>query len=211
MQSETKISIEAQRAKLIVQTKPLILASASPRRNELLKLLPYQFETIPSNVNENLSNYEGPSDYARELALRKAQQVAHHNKEHLVIGCDTIVSFGDQILGKPTDAKEAFNTLKALSGNVHKVITAYCICEQTLESKHIIYCQREIITEVKFDHLEDDEIHQYIETKSPFDKAGSYGIQDQFAAFFVKSLKGDYYNVVGLPINDIYQSLKHII
>lgn len=171
----------------------LILASKSPRRCELLKYISDVFEVIPSScdetVPEGLDAYEVP-DF---LSVRKALDVAKLNPDALVIGCDTVVIIDNTILGKPRDTEDAFNMLCSLSGRTHTVVSGVCLC---LKGKTMSFSSH---TDVTFYSLKEEDIIKYLESSSPLDKAGSYGIQDG-AALFVESISGDYYNVVGLPI-----------
>lgn len=171
----------------------LVLASKSPRRSELLKYITDEFEIIPSNcdetVPEGLDVYEVPEF----LSVRKALDVAKNSPDALVIGCDTVVIIDNTILGKPHDIEEAFNMLCSLSGRTHTVVSGVCLC---FKGKTMSFSSR---TDVTFYSLKEDDIIKYLDSGSPLDKAGSYGIQDR-AALFVESISGDYYNVVGLPI-----------
>lgn len=171
----------------------LVLASKSPRRCELLKYITDEFEIIPSNcdetVPEGLDVYEVPEF----LSVRKALDVAKNSPDALVIGCDTVVIIDNTILGKPHDIEEAFNMLCSLSGRTHTVVSGVCLC---FKGKTMSFSSR---TDVTFYSLKEDDIIKYLDSGSPLDKAGSYGIQDR-AALFVESISGDYYNVVGLPI-----------
>lgn len=176
----------------------LNLASASPRRRELIKKLTFvDAESISSDFDESLiSTKTHPEIYAIRLAYEKAKNV--YNKNHLpTLGVDTIVVINNQILGKPTDVEDARRILKLLSGVTHKVISGFCL-----------YCSEKQVfdyeeTFVTFDSFDSDFIDSYISTGSSFDKAGAYGIQDDMIKSVTKSITGDYYNIVGLPINSI--------
>lgn len=170
---------------------PYILASASPRRKELLSQILSEFEIIPAKKEEKVNSSLLPEQIACALAESKCDEVFENNTDVTVIGCDTIVVFENQILGKPKDGGDAFNTLKMLSGKTHFVITAVCVRNKY---KKIIEFDR---TEVQFNDLSDDFIKTYVDSGSPLDKAGSYGIQD---GGLVKEYIGDYTNVVGLPV-----------
>lgn len=207
---ETKISIHVQTAKQIVQPKRLILASASPRRKELIKLLPYEFEIQPSSVHEEVNEDVSPIVFAKILAARKASDVADNNPACIVVGCDTIVCLDGAILGKPTTLDEAINTLQLLSGKKHKVITSIAAIEKKDDALYTHFSLA-VETEIHFAELQKEEIQRYVYEMRPLDKAGSYGIQDKYAALFVKSIIGDFYNVVGLPVNELYDSLKKIL
>lgn len=185
----------------------IILASKSPRRKYLLELLNLQFEVQGSDIEETYS-YSNPTDIVKYLASIKATDVAQHHNNAIIIGADTIVTLNGEILEKPLDQTHAFEMLKTLSDNTHEVYTGVSIIKKKdakLE-EYVFYEQ----TKVTFAPLEDEEIHKYIATGSPMDKAGAYGIQDDWGAVFVKRIEGDYYNVVGFPLHSFYQHIKSI-
>lgn len=169
-----------------------ILASASPRRKELLGQILTKFEVIPANADEKVNMSLFPDKMACALAESKCDEVFLKNPYKTVIGCDTIVVFNGKILGKPKDKEDAFNTLKMLSGKTHFVITGVCVRSPF---KKLVDFDK---TEVKFNILSDEFIKQYVDSGSPMDKAGSYGIQD---GGIVNEYYGSYTNVVGLPVN----------
>ena len=182
-----------------------LLASNSPRRRELLQNAGFEFEVVPSSVEEGdpLSG-ESPDDYARRLARAKALDVAAASPPGtLVLGADTTVTIGGLVLGKPSGPFDAARMLHILSGQTHQVITAICLVrapDQVLALKHEV-------TFVTFRDLTEDEIRDYVASHEPFDKAGGYAIQG-FASKFVTHIDGCYFNVVGLPIPLLYQTLK---
>ncbi len=178
-----------------------ILASASPRRRELLSHILKEFEVIPAKGEEKVNLSLFPEQMACSLAESKCDEVFKNNPSATVIGCDTIVVFGQEILGKPKDRDDAFATLKRLSGKTHYVITAVCV--QNKYKKVTDYDK----TEVKFNILSDDFIKIYVDSGSPLDKAGSYGIQD---GGLVKEYFGNYTNVVGLPLPLTKQLLEKV-
>jgi len=181
---------------MIVQPDlPVILASASPRRKELLEQLGLQFEVDPAHIDESMSLNENPLKYVRRLSEEKGKAIADKHPEHIVISADTIVVYNEEMLGKPIDKADAFRMLRLLSGNTHKVITAFSIF---CGVKNINLTEDEL-TEVHFRDLSDADIDEYIEGGSPMDKAGAYGIQDVKAAL-VRSISGCNYNVIGFPI-----------
>ncbi len=185
-----------------------ILASASPRRKELLAQAGFTFKVIPSTVEEIVSKTV-PEEVVMELALQKATDVYKANKQNdlMVIGSDTIVAYDGEILGKPTDTEDAFNMLSMLSDRTHQVYTGVALIINENGCKNtVLFYER---TDVTFSAITSQEIDDYIETGDPMDKAGSYGIQGPFA-IHVKSIKGDYNNVVGLPIARIYQEIKKL-
>lgn len=167
-----------------------ILASASPRRRELLKKLIDFFEVQPSQAEEKLS-IDDPAQLARALASAKCLDVAQRNPGAAVIGADTVVAFGGRILGKPKDRNDARDTLRLLSGRTHQVYTGVCVVAGG-SVRSGVEC-----SEVTFYPLTEAAIEAYLDTGSPMDKAGSYGIQDGFG--IVESYRGDYGNIVGLP------------
>jgi septum formation protein len=184
---------------------PLVLASQSPRRSLLLRNLGFEFEVITSEKEDKLDELDLPAmDYAIHLALLKAEHVAEQiHSDAIVLGADTIVVLGDEILNKPKDSADAYAMLSKLSGNTHIVYTAIALVS-SLNKRVLTDIQR---TEVTFRELSDEEINAYIGTGSPMDKAGAYGIQDDFGAVFVSNISGCYYNIVGLPLELLYSSL----
>ncbi|MCI5620332.1 MAG: Maf family protein [Lachnospiraceae bacterium] len=189
----------------------MILASASPRRRELLALLGLDYEVIPAEGEEHISKNE-PSEVVEELAMTKATEVYEKllkEKEEpiLVIGADTVVVDQNQILGKPKDAEDAVSTLNRLQNHTHQVYTGVAI-RIWRDGKSISRVFHEK-TDVTMYPMTTEEIMDYVSGGEPMDKAGSYGIQGQ-AARFVKSICGDYNNVVGLPVARLYQELKEI-
>jgi len=193
----------------------VILASASPRRKELMALLQMPFEIITSGIEEKVTKTV-PSEVVEELSLQKAEDVFCKltgdasqvmEEDLLVIGADTVVAIDGKILGKPTDEKDAEEMLQLLSGRGHEVFTgvSMILYHGGKVSKQVF----SVRTEVVFRSLTPQEIRDYIQTKEPMDKAGSYGIQG-FGAKFVKEIHGDYFNVVGLPVSEIYEHLREI-
>lgn len=182
----------------------IILASASPRRCELLKRIYSEFEVIPSSAEETVPESVKWDYHAEFLAVRKALQVAENHRDSLVIGCDTVVVDNGRVLGKPVDEDDAYNMLKNLSGKTHSVITGVCFCYM---GKSFSFSSE---TLVSFYELSDDEIRKYIAGGEPVDKAGAYGIQGD-GGLFVKEIKGDFYNVVGLPVAELNRRIKQFI
>ena len=179
----------------------IILASNSPRRKELLEKHKISFVVKPSNVNEvidkNLSVYEN----AMNLAKIKALDVFNRNQEEVVLAADTIVVYENEILGKPIDEMDAFRMLKLLSGKTHEVITGVALF--TKDSQIIDY----EVSKVTFNKITEEEILEYIKTKEPMDKAGSYAIQG-IGSKFVKSYEGEFDNIVGLPMKLVLKMLS---
>lgn len=210
----------------------IILASGSPRRRELLSQAGYEYTVVTSDVDEETDTLV-PKDYVMALAERKARAVYSMEKEKrfdfeksmvvqeaavdeiksaadgfVVIGADTVVALNNRILGKPYDYDDAYNTLNSLSGQTHHVYTGVSIIYYDGEksrTKTFYEC-----TEVTFYPMTHEEIVWYLSTKEPFDKAGSYGIQGM-GGIFVEEIKGDYNNVVGLPLARLYHELENII
>lgn len=185
----------------------IILASQSPRRKKLLKQLGFGFEIQPSSVNES-SNETNPIRLVEELALKKAKDIAQKNPNSFVIGSDTIVVHKGLILGKPETNAEASKMLNNLSDTQHQVHTGVALIQTDNNSQISKTVSFTDATTVFFHKLDQLEIDAYISTGSPMDKAGSYGIQDDLGAVFIKRIEGDFYNVVGLPINKVYYQLK---
>lgn len=182
--------------------KKLILASKSPRRRYLLTQAGLVFSVIPSTVDESSISISSPSLFAKVLAEAKAIDVSEKHPESWVIGADTIVLIDGLILGKPESREHAAEMLNRLSGQTHQVITGYCICQQA-SGKRI---NDSIKTDVTFKKLSEKEIQWYIHTSEPFDKAGAYAIQG-LGTFLVKSIRGSYTNVVGLPVCEVIECL----
>ncbi|MBQ6848245.1 MAG: septum formation protein Maf [Clostridia bacterium] len=180
--------------------KALILASASPRRRELLSLITDKFTILPSDANEVVPSSVSADKTAEYLACLKAKSVAEKHPQSIVLGADTCVVLADEILGKPKNKDDARRMLRMLSGKVHKVITGCAIAENKKTTSFSVE------TEVEFYPLTDTEIEEYINTTEPYDKAGGYGIQGK-ASLFVKGINGDYFNVVGLPVAELSRKL----
>lgn len=181
-----------------------ILASKSPRRIEILKENNYDFKVFSSSVEEIVNKDVTPDNNAVSIALSKALDVFKEHQNEVVVAADTIVVLDDVILGKPIDEADAFNMLKKLSNRTHQVITAVAIVNK---NKQITFYEESLVT---FNNLTDEEIDEYIKTKEPMDKAGSYGIQG-IGQRLVKSYKGDYYNIMGLPINMFNSKIKEVL
>lgn len=179
----------------------LILASASPRRAEILQFARIPFEVIPANVAEDTDRTADPIDVVNILSRKKANAVAAHYPDRVVLAADTVVVLGKKILEKPTDERDAYDMLSSLSGNTHKVLTSFTLGRG---SDMITEC---VATSVNFRTLSKEEILSYIASKDPFDKAGAYGIQGG-ACVFVRSIDGDYFNVVGLPVCRVFELLS---
>lgn len=182
----------------------IVLASSSPRRKELLSKFNIDIEIIKSEIIEKIKENESPYEIAMSLALQKAIDVASDIKEEkIVIAADTIVVYGDNILGKPNSKEEAFNMIKMLSGNKHSVITGLCILKANSDLKIVDYVETKVI----FRNLSQDKINNYLDTNEYEDKAGAYGIQG-FGSVLVKSFEGSYTNIVGLPVERVDELLE---
>lgn len=182
----------------------IVLASASPRRKKLLEELGFQLTVDPSDVEEVFDESKEPSQMASLLAEKKAVDVALRYPNDIVLGADTIVVIDGLMLAKPTDAEDAKSMLRLLSGRSHQVWTAVSLVQMST-NKSVCFAE---CTEVQFAALNNSEIDAYVSGGSPLDKAGAYGIQDDWGAVFITGIVGDYYNVVGLPLHALYRHLK---
>ncbi len=182
----------------------MILASGSPRRKELLSILNYPFEVIPSDYEETINENNKLEEEIKKLSFGKAKTVFDLHPNDLVIGADTIVTINNKVLGKPKTPEKAFEMLKELSGKKHTVITGVTIINK---EKHDTFA---VLSDVYFNKLSDDEINEYIKTNEPLDKAGGYAIQGE-ASKFIKKIDGDYYAIMGLPVSELYIRLKQFI
>ena len=179
----------------------IILASASPRRKELLTLAGLEYEVVVSQCEEVLPDGITPDKAVEELARQKAEDVFSRNSDAMIIAADTVVALDNTILGKPKDEDDAFSMLSSLSGRKHTVFTGVCI--KTKDKTDIFH----VATDVEFYDLSEKEIKDYIATKEPMDKAGAYGIQGK-GFVLVKGIHGDYFNVVGLPLSETVRHLN---
>lgn len=187
--------------------KNIILASASPRRRELLDTVGIPFSVCPSQGEEKI-RVSSPAEIVEELSEQKAREVfLKTSGEVLVIGADTVVAAKGNILGKPKNRKEAIQMLKKLQGASHEVYTGVTMLsrDENGEQQKTFH----VMTAVEFYPMSEEEIESYVDTGEPMDKAGAYGIQGK-AGIFVKEIRGDYNNVVGLPVARLYQELKQI-
>jgi len=186
--------------------KRIILASTSPRRQELLKAAGFEFEIRPPEVNENIIGTKSFSDLAEALAKRKAEVVRNtEGDDAVIIGADTIVVLDNEVMGKPTSSEEAIGMLKRLSGRTHDVITGVCVLS---DSQVNTFSES---TAVTFKQLSDEEIAHYVEVYKPFDKAGAYGIQEWIGLVGITRIEGDYFNVVGLPVARLVPVLRDVL
>lgn len=186
-----------------ITDKKVILASASPRRKELLEKIGIDFEIKNSDIDENIIDITAPSEYACELAKMKALKVARDHTDALVIGADTIVVKDNKVLGKPEDRDDAVSMLKMLQGSVHEVITSLALVDLSIDYINVS-CERTLVEIMPLTH---EQIEMYVNTGEPMDKAGAYGIQG-LGSVFIPRINGCYYNVVGLPLNRFWLALE---
>jgi septum formation protein len=182
----------------------LILASRSPRRLQLLKQIGMSPTVMPCDIPEAFDPSRTPEDNAAALALKKALYVAGQVPDGVIIGADTIVVLGGEMMGKPDGRRDAVRMLRALSGRTHSVVTGIALVERP-SGRHMTGTER---TDVTFRNLPLREIEEYVSGGSPLDKAGAYGIQDDYGAVFVTRIEGCFYNVVGLPLSRLHTALQ---
>lgn len=188
----------------------IILASGSPRRKQLLELAEIPFEVIVSPIDESYPSLLSPSEIAMHIARNKTEAVQRNLsikddiRTPTIVGADTIVVLEDDIIGKPTDREEAIGILSQLSGKVHQVITGVSIVSGT---QKILFAEE---TSVEFHHLTIVQIEYYVDHYKPYDKAGAYAIQEWIGAVGIKSIRGDFYNVMGLPVSRVVRELALI-
>jgi septum formation protein len=180
-----------------------ILASASPRRSELLNQLGLEFEIVPSGIDEVVQEGETPAEHVRRLATAKAGELADRYPAAWVIGADTIVVINGDLLGKPADESEARSMLAKLSGRKHEVFTGIAVMRKVVE----VNLSAVVTSEVIFKDISPEEIDWYVKTDEPYDKAGGYAVQGR-SAFFIKEIHGSYTNVIGLPLCEAVNLLK---
>ena len=185
-------------------SRPLLLASNSPRRKELLASMGLQFDVLVKDVEEEFPEHLQREEIAVYLASHKADQYDAELQNQLLITADTIVCLGNKVLNKPTDQAEAFTMLRSLSGTSHEVITGVCLFSS--DNKTVFHDT----TKVYFKELTDEEINYYITNYKPFDKAGAYGIQEWIGMIGIERIEGSYFNVVGLPVQKLYQQLVEL-
>lgn len=190
---------------------PIVLASASPRRAELLRAAGIEFEVMPAHIDETAHAAESPEAYVRRVADSKARAIAGRVNDRIILAADTTVVIDDQMLAKPEDDEDAKRMLRMLSGRTHEVLTAVAVCRgpegsAPLRTGRLIEIER---TQVEFAPLTEFEIDWYVATGEPRDKAGAYAIQG-YASRFITRIDGSYSNVVGLPIALVYEMLKGV-
>lgn len=189
--------------------KRIILASASPRRRELMTMAGYEFEVQVSH-KEEIYEATAPDEIVKELSLLKAKDIASMNdaKSLIVIGADTVVAHNGKILGKPQSEQEAFEMIKGYQGDKHQVYTGVAILNYDADGNETIVSHA-VKTDVYVNEMTDEEVWKYIHTDNVMDKAGAYGIQSGFA-IHIEKIEGDYFNVVGLPISYVYEEMKKL-
>jgi len=185
---------------------PIILASASPRRKKLLEQINLKFKTLSVDLDEKQFPNEKPFHVVKRLAEEKLNLALQIIETGIIITADTIVVLDGKIIGKPKDKIDAVKILKKLSGRKHTVYTGFAVFSTSTNKKICSYEK----TFVQFRNLTNEEISLYVESGSPMDKAGAYGIQDDFGAVFIEAINGCYYNVVGLPLSRVYHALKEV-
>ena len=190
---------------MLNKISPIILASKSPRRQELLQLMGIDFKVVLKEVDETYPEGLSPTEIAVHIAEKKAKAFDEVIHDEIVITADTIVCLDGKILGKPENEEHAFEILSDLSGKRHEVITAVCL----LKNHHLTSFYE--ISEVFFKTLSDEQIRHYISTYSPMDKAGAYGIQEWIGLVAVEKINGSYSNIVGLPTQRLYEELQKIV
>lgn len=182
-------------------TRRLILASASPRRQELLQDLSYPFDIVAADCEEYFNRSLPIASAIEQIARQKALTVWEQHPEAVVLGADTMVCYKDQMMGKPENREDAYRMLKQLSGKTHTVVSGVAI---VWKGKTELFHEK---TSVTFYELEEELLERYLDSNEPYDKAGAYGIQGM-GKLFVRELRGDYFNVMGLPIAAVYRHLK---
>jgi len=188
----------------VILKKKLVLASSSQRRSALLKQIGLEFEVAESRVPEEFDPQKNVEENVQDVALRKAVAVATSFDDAIIVGADTVVVLGEDILVKPTGHRDAVEMLKRLSGRVHEVYTGFSLVDRPTNAS----ISAVEITKVKFRELPLEEISEYVLSGSPLDKAGAYGIQDDYGAVFVERIDGCFYNVVGFPLAKFYVTLQ---
>jgi septum formation protein len=184
----------------------LLLASASPRRAEILRNVGWPFETLAVDIDETPHEGEEAEPYIKRLALTKAQTAARQRSRALVLGADTTVVVDGEMLGKPRDEGDARRMLRLLQGRWHEVMTGVALVRAGEEGRHLVAHET---TRVRFGAMSVEEIDGYVRTHEPMDKAGAYAVQG-VAALFIEQIEGDYWNVVGLPIRLVYKLAQEL-
>ena len=184
----------------------LLLASASPRRAEILRAVNWPFDALATNIDETLSPGENAEAAVQRLALEKAEAAAKQHPSLLVLGADTMVVVDSEILGKPQDESDARRMLRLLSGKWHDVLTGVALVRSEGNGCRVVAHER---TRVRFSVMSDAEIDWYVKSGEPVDKAGAYAVQGR-AALFIEEIRGDYWNIVGLPVRLVYKLVSEV-
>lgn len=184
----------------MIELPKIILASASPRRAEILRMVGWPFEPLPVHIDESRRDNESAADYVRRLAREKAEAAAAQRPNCTIVAADTTVVIDQQILEKPSDHEDAERMLRLLNNRWHEVLTGVAVIDGANSETNIAHAT----TEVKFAAMSDDDLGWYVATGEPMDKAGAYAIQGQ-GSRFIEKIKGDYFNVVGLPVRLLYE------
>lgn len=192
----------ARHAKPLIELPKIILASASPRRAEILRTVGWPFETLVVNIDESRRENEDAAGYVQRLAREKAEAAAQKTRDKIVVAADTTVVIDDHILEKPVDNKDAKRMLRLLNNRWHQVLTGIALIDNVA---HTTIAHE--LTEVKFAAMSDKDIDWYVATGEPMDKAGAYAIQG-LGARFIEEINGDYFNVVGLPVRLLYELIE---
>lgn len=201
MENQGEPQVEGQTTRAAeFELEPLVLASSSPRRAEILRAVGWPFEAAAANIDESARGDEDVSEYVERLACEKAEAVAEGRASGLVLGADTTVAVGGEMLGKPADDEDARRMLRLLSGRWHEVLTGVALVR--VETQEVLVAHER--TRVRFAEMTDAEIDWYVATGEPGDKAGAYGVQGR-AALFIEEIEGDYWNVMGLPMRLVYK------
>jgi len=187
----------------MIELPTIILASASPRRAEILRTIGWPFEILPVDIDESIRADEGAVDYVRRLAKEKADAAAARQSASIIVAADTTVTVDGQILAKPVDELDAMRMLRLLNNRWHQVMTGIAVINPALSRTVVAHEE----TEVKFAAMSEDEIAWYAKTLEPMDKAGAYAIQG-LGSRFIEEIRGDYFNVVGLPIRLVYEVFR---
>ncbi len=186
-------------------TSPFILASASPRRQELLRSVGLKFKILPAHIDETWQNTETPAAHVRRLSREKAAVIALRHPRAVVLGADTIVVIDGLILGKPKNKKEALEMLQRLSGRTHTVFTGFTLSR----AADLISRTKVVRSAVTFKTISPEEMNWYVNSSEPYDKAGGYAVQGM-GAYFIKTIRGSYTNVIGLPLCETLEELKNL-
>jgi septum formation protein len=201
----TNSSFTERKLMTICLSKSFILASASPRRQDLLRSVGLKFKIIPAHVNEEYLAGESPREHVKRLSLSKAMVIARKNPDAWVLGADTIVVIDGRILGKPKDKKKAREMLETLSDREHKVFTGFTLAHVATK----VYKTKVISSAVQFKRISSEEMEWYVGCDEPYDKAGGYAAQGMGASF-IKSIRGSYTNVIGLPLCEVMEELQNL-